>query len=417
LFIDTQNAERPPLNESIPSFSKLAFTSSPNFTDTMSTHIRRRILLLLAAALPLFAAAQTGTFVLAGHLTGQKSGTVHLDYRGADGRKVHDSTRLKNGAFRFTGRLELPTPAILYTTRTRLNIADDPHATELFLEPGSITGVFAAANVKVGRVTGSRSQADLDRLTQAEDSLFKKWSLQWRAYWTAIANQDQHAQDSLRNGPIARYNRAKEHVQKQFIRNHPHSFVSPWLLGRLNLPTDTAKAILAVLDSTVAQSPPGLDLAAAIRYAERLHPGREAPVFIQPDTAGRVVSLTDFRGKYVLVDFWASWCVPCREESPFLVSAANKYRDKGFTIIGISLDDPHTRAAWLEAIRKDGLDWTQLSDGKAWENTAALLYSIPESGIPANFLVDPNGTIVAVSLHKKALEETLAKLFEGKGER
>jgi len=139
--------------------------------------------------------------------------------------------------------------------------------------------------------------------------------------------------------------------------------------------------------------------------------GVTAPDFTQNDVNGAPVKLSSFRGKYVLLDFWASWCGPCRQENPNVVKAYNKYKDKNFTIVGVSLDRPNGKAAWLAAIQNDGLNWTQVSDLKFWSNEVAALYSI--TSIPANFLIDPNGKIIARDLRgddlENKLEEVLAK--------
>jgi peroxiredoxin len=129
--------------------------------------------------------------------------------------------------------------------------------------------------------------------------------------------------------------------------------------------------------------------------------------FSQADPAGKPVSLSSFRGKYVLVDFWASWCRPCRMENPNVVKAFNKFNNKNFTVLGISLD--REKDPWIKAIEKDGLVWTQVSDLKFWENEVAQLYRV--QGIPQNFLVDPNGKIVAKNLRGEALETKLCELL------
>ena len=136
--------------------------------------------------------------------------------------------------------------------------------------------------------------------------------------------------------------------------------------------------------------------------------GSIAPDFTMADTSGKPFALSQLKGKYVLVDFWASWCAPCRGENPNLVAAYNQFKDKNFTILGVSLDD--NKENWLQAIKKDKLTWKQVSDLKGWENATVGMYGY--DGIPYNVLVDPTGKIIATSLREAALQATLAKVLQ-----
>ncbi len=133
-----------------------------------------------------------------------------------------------------------------------------------------------------------------------------------------------------------------------------------------------------------------------------------APDFTQPDADGKPVSLSSFKGKYVLLDFWASWCGPCRHENPNVVKAYNEFKDKNFTVFSVSLDQ--NKAAWQKAIQQDGLTWTHASDLKFWNNEAAVLYGV--QSIPANFLIDPQGNIIAKDLREGELAETLRRTIK-----
>ena len=212
----------------------------------------------------------------------------------------------------------------------------------------------------------------------------------------------------LRNAKITR---AKDYSLDSLLAVHPASPVAAYFVVKdfaYKLDLEGMKAVRAKLDASLAGSEYVNQIESMIARMENVQVGSVAPDFTLPDVDGNPVSLSSFRGKYVLVDFWAAWCPDCRKENPNIVAAWNKYKDKNFAVLGVSLD--RNRDQWLAAIEKDGLTWTQVSDLKYWSSDAAVLYCI--RWIPMSFLIDPEGKIVAVGLEGEELHNKLEELLK-----
>ncbi|GHT14540.1 hypothetical protein FACS189415_3750 [Bacteroidia bacterium] len=217
------------------------------------------------------------------------------------------------------------------------------------------------------------------------------------------------AVDKRYSAAVNRYNLAI----RSFVLKHTDSYISLIALSQLvanGVEISTIEVLYRGLSAEIKKTELGASLGSKIALTTHTAIGSEAPDFTQNDPSGKPVKLSDFRGKYLLIDFWASWCGPCRNENPNVVRAYQTFKSKNFEILGVSLDNPNAQKAWVNAIKNDNLSWTQVSDLQGWRNKAAILYGV--ESIPQNFLLDPNGIIIAKNLRGDALVRKLKEVLK-----
>ena len=362
--------------------------------------------------------AQKG-FTISGDVSKVKDliAKVYLNYY-ADGKSTMDSAEVKDGKFSFTGTLADPVMGSLRAkyqevpgAKSMKAISYNRDIKQVFLENSKIkiasVDSFANATIKGSKShTAYVSWTDLTKEETAQSAALNK------EYSEFYKKKDQAGMDRI-DAAFDKLTEQKNIKNKQYLKDNASSPIAMFVLKQYagyDINADDVEPMFLALPEQLRASPAGKDMIEKLETAKKTGVGKMAMDFTQNDTLGLPVSLSSFRGKYVLIDFWASWCGPCRQENPNVVKAFDAYNSKGFTVLGVSLDQPTAKDKWMKAIHDDKLTWTQVSDLKYWKNDVAVQYGI--QAIPQNFLIDPQGKIVGKNLRGEALNKKLEALFK-----
>jgi peroxiredoxin len=371
----------------------------------------KKFSLLLLAYFPAVVFAQDGKYNIMGALGSYNSpAKVYLQYR-SGGKSNTDSVVLTNGKFQFSGSIGKD-PVFAYLTFNSKGSGMNYHDYKaLYLESGTIT-VTGGDSLSKAKVEGTKANEDNNRYNLALKAVNDAYNALEAKQKAATPEQKKSEIFEKENNKTEKAIEAREAaINKQFIKDNPASYISLTALEMYAYGADYADIapLFEGLLPAVKETDAGKKFAERLPKLKAVALGAAAPEFAEADTSGKIVNLSSFRGKYVLIDFWASWCGPCRQENPNVVKAFNRYKGRNFTIVGVSLDQPGSKDKWMSAIHKDGLNWTQLSDLKFWDSKTAGLYAV--RGIPQNFLIDPQGKIIAKNLRGNDLEDKLEELF------
>ncbi len=363
------------------------------------------ILLLL---FPLLAGAQTKpaakpalpSFIITGKIKSipEKSSVILSGFSGTD---TLAKATVKNGTFILKGHVKATDACII-------SFPDEQKRIILFMGNNTVSIKSADDDMSDIAITGAPANLDYDEFLYDIKPL-NDFVNMYRSQMQSA--QSQEAYDSLMIMLNTSYNIYQSSVDRFLTRKH-NSAVAALLLA-YSYDTDPNKDVFLLqkrfesLTGEALESQFAKNIQTVIERDKVGAVGSKAINFTQKDTSGRDVSLSEFKGKYVLIDFWASWCHPCRLENPNVVAAYNKYKEKNFTILGVSLDSD--RRNWIFAINKDKLEWTQVSDLKFWGNEVAGLYNI--RAIPQNLLLDPDGKIIAKNLKGEELDQKLSEIL------
>lgn len=340
-------------------------------------------------------------YKIQGKVKSLKEGSyIFLTYK-KDKKIVVDSAQVKKQAFQFSGEVKTPTEATLILNgEQKLDFFKDEDQTTLYLTKGSI------------KITGPTLKNAIIKSNNQITNDYEKYKITLIPYDQAKADLKNIPYDELTKR-VPEIHAMKRESDEKFIKENPGSYIAFNLLNSVvnsNNVYDVAIPAFEKSPDYLKNTAEGKALQVKMEELKSFANGTIAPDFTLPDTLGNAISLHSLRGKYVLLDFWASWCGPCRAENPKVVEAYNEFKDKNFTILSVTLDKEGAKDAWMKAIHDDHIqDWLHVGDLAGWESPVLKLYKI--RAIPQNFLIDPDGKIVASNLRGNALKAALAKLI------
>ena len=343
---------------------------------------------------------------------------VHLNGKDEKGRnKVMDTQMVVNEQFSFEGKVASPT---LY----HITVNSIPGQLPIMVENSEIHVDINKTKIADSKITGSKSQMDYEAYQTGFKDIEKELPQIKMELRNARAQRDMAKQESLNNRLENIENKKIEYTINTIKENDDNYFSLFLLRSELDNPKIDIEKFMDVfngLSSDLKTSKAGTDIKTKLDnlysvYQKRAHLeiGKIAPNFEAPAPDGKMISLNDIKGKVTIIDFWAAWCGPCRRENPNVVKVYNKYHDQGLEIIGVSLDGTRSqkdpKKLWMDAIAKDNLTWHQVSNLKYFNDPVAQLYNI--SSIPATYILDKDGKIVAKNLRGNALELKVAELLK-----
>ena len=360
----------------------------------------KRILILSLTILTIVSCSNKGPqFQLSGHIEGLEQDEVVYLYNKIEKKDI-DSVNSKDGGFLFTGTVAEPSLHYIIVRRE----GETVKYKGFWLENTSISINGSLATLEASKVEGSEMQKQADAFNEQIEYLAEQFDDLYAQY-----NPKNKEEAEIISAKIDSLMAIENHEKVKFIKENPSYLYSAFLAKRVvrAISPEEGQSIYDALSDEMKSTKYGVVTKEYLDLNKNMAIGVQSAEISLPNTEGQEISLSSLQGKYVLVDFWASWCGPCRRESPYLTKAYEQYADKGFEIYAVSIDKEKDK--WLEAVAEDTMTWTTVLAEGAFDSKEAMMYGVQY--IPYNFLLDPEGKIIEMHLRGEALIEKLDELL------